>query len=233
MSDAPNKVIIHGDVKSQALVAASPQVFDKRFATLTAEFALRGHTLQALSSEGRTLYVVSRWGQSRTFSHPNRVEAFLRQVGGPLVTCDDMVAFAAAIASAGMEPPVDIVADGSLHRFSTDGEGGPCDGWYVLRYEASLTGVFGKCHGSAFVWSPAAGVKRVSANEFERELSSLRSQMNAFSSVIDSARDDSRFSLRYTSHVLRVAERILELGTQPALDEPLTGSVLSDRSEVE
>lgn len=218
MSDA-SKVIIHRDCKAHAVVAASPQVFDKRFATLTAEFALRGHTLQALSCEGRTLYVVNRRGQPRTFSHPNDVEAFLRQIGGTLVTSDDVAAFSAAIASAGMDPPADIVADGRIHRFKTDGKGGSCDGWYVVRYEARLTWEFGECHGSAFEWNPVAGVKRVSANKFQRELSSLRAQMNAFSGVIDSARDDSRFSLRDTSHLLRVAERMPKLGAQPGLDE--------------
>lgn len=210
-----SKVIIHGDVRVQAVVAASPQVAGKRLATLTAEFALRGHTLQALSREGRTLYVVSRCGQSSAFSHVNDVEAFLRQLGGTLVTSDVVAAFTAAIDSTGMHPPADIVADGSFHRFSTGGEGAACDGWYVLRYEACLTGVFGKRHDSAFAWSQTAGVQRASSDEFESELSSLGAQMIAFLSVIDSARDDSRFSLRYAARLLRIAERRLELGEVP------------------
>ena len=221
MLDA-SKVIIHGDVKAQAIVAASPQVAGKWLATLTAEFALRGHTLQALSRQGRTLYVVSCWGQSRTFSHPNDIEAFLRQVGGRLVTNDVVAAFATAIDSTDMHPPADIIADGNIHRFSASGEGAPCDGWYVLRYEACLTGVFGKRHDSAFAWSPTAGVKRVSGDEFEDALSSLRAQMNAFSSGIVFARDDSRFTVRYASRLLRIAERMLELGVQPGLYDPTT-----------
>lgn len=55
---------------------------DKTFSTLQAKFALLGHTLTASTTAGRTLYTVSRWGQSRVFSHLHDVDAFLRQVGG-------------------------------------------------------------------------------------------------------------------------------------------------------
>ena len=55
---------------------------DKAFSTLQAKFALLGHTLTASDQAGRILYTVSRWGQSRVFSHLHDVDAFLRQVGG-------------------------------------------------------------------------------------------------------------------------------------------------------
>lgn len=55
---------------------------DKTLATLKAQFALRGHTLEVQHRADRPLYIVSRWGQSRTFSHFGDLEAFLRQIGG-------------------------------------------------------------------------------------------------------------------------------------------------------
>ena len=56
----------------------------KRFATLQAQFALHGHTLQALAraDDGRVSYTVSRWGQSRSFTHWHDMEGFLAQIGG-------------------------------------------------------------------------------------------------------------------------------------------------------
>ena len=56
----------------------------KVIATLRAQFALRGHTLQInrRADDGRTTYSVSRWGQSRCFSHVHDLRAFLNQIGG-------------------------------------------------------------------------------------------------------------------------------------------------------
>ena len=56
----------------------------KRLDTLRAQFALRGQTLHTLNrtDEGRIIYVVSRWGQSRTFTHMHDLESFLVQIGG-------------------------------------------------------------------------------------------------------------------------------------------------------
>lgn len=56
--------------------------YGKRLATLKAQLALRGHQLHEVNRAGQVLYVVSRWGQSRTFSQLNDVDAFLRQIGG-------------------------------------------------------------------------------------------------------------------------------------------------------
>ncbi len=56
----------------------------KQISTLRAEFALRGHVLQInrRADDGRVTYVVSRWGQSRCFSHVHDLRAFLNQIGG-------------------------------------------------------------------------------------------------------------------------------------------------------
>ena len=58
----------------------------KDFATITAKLALKGHALQrnVSANDGLvTFVVVSRWGQSRSFTHWNNVCAFLAtQIGG-------------------------------------------------------------------------------------------------------------------------------------------------------
>lgn len=54
----------------------------KHFATLQAQFALKGHTLKKDTSDGKKIYTVSRWGQSRVFSHWHDVQAFFAVIGG-------------------------------------------------------------------------------------------------------------------------------------------------------
>lgn len=56
----------------------------KLFENTRAEFALRGHALTASrrADDGRIIWVVSRWGQARDFSHWHDVVAFLTQIGG-------------------------------------------------------------------------------------------------------------------------------------------------------
>ena len=55
---------------------------EKQFSTTQAHFALKGHTLKQDTSDGKTIYTVSRWGQSRVFSHLHDVQGFLAQIGG-------------------------------------------------------------------------------------------------------------------------------------------------------
>ncbi len=56
----------------------------KQIATLQAQFALLGHTLQTTkrADDGRLTYTVSRWGQSRCFTSTHDLQAFLAQIGG-------------------------------------------------------------------------------------------------------------------------------------------------------
>ena len=58
----------------------------KQIATLQAQFALLGHTLQTSkrADDGRETFLVSNWGQSRCFTHLHDVQAFLNQIGGAL-----------------------------------------------------------------------------------------------------------------------------------------------------
>ena len=56
---------------------------EKQFATMQAKFALGGHALNrsTRAEDGRTTFTVSRWGQSRSFTHWNDVLAFATQIG--------------------------------------------------------------------------------------------------------------------------------------------------------
>lgn len=72
---------VHSAGRANALQARA-QCADKRLKNLAAELALRGHVLQVQVREGRMLHIVSRWGQSRVFSHLNDLDAFLAQIGG-------------------------------------------------------------------------------------------------------------------------------------------------------
>lgn len=52
-------------------------------------------------------------------------------------------AFQAAIAAAGLAPPATIIADGAIHRFSTNGKPRDDSGWYLLRVDGCPAGAFG------------------------------------------------------------------------------------------
>lgn len=51
--------------------------------------------------------------------------------------------FRIAILAAGLTPPDEIVADGRLHRFSTNGKPKDDSGWYMLHLDGIPAGVFG------------------------------------------------------------------------------------------
>ena len=52
-------------------------------------------------------------------------------------------AFQGAIAAAGLTPPDSIIADGKIHRFSTNGKGADDAGWYILHPDNIPAGSFG------------------------------------------------------------------------------------------
>lgn len=52
-------------------------------------------------------------------------------------------AFRSAIAAAGLHTPAEIIADGQLHRFSTNGQSSDGAGWYVLYLDGTPSGAFG------------------------------------------------------------------------------------------
>ncbi len=55
----------------------------KRFATLKAEFAMRGHVLREICTiAGQSSYLAERWGLVRWLEDLDSAESFLRQIGG-------------------------------------------------------------------------------------------------------------------------------------------------------
>lgn len=74
------------DETKDTAIFAPAEPADKPFATVQAAFALRGHSLtrSRRADDARITYTVSRWGQSRAFSHWNDVCAFYVQIGGGL-----------------------------------------------------------------------------------------------------------------------------------------------------
>ncbi|MHB1333204.1 MAG: hypothetical protein ACYCY1_11455 [Sulfuriferula sp.] len=66
--------------------------------------------------------------------------------------------FSDAIHSTGMEPPVEIHADGALHRFSPSGKRSDMAGWYVLHCDGIPAGSFGNWRtGHAQSWRADIG----------------------------------------------------------------------------
>lgn len=61
--------------------------------------------------------------------------------------------FQGAIAEAGLTPPESIMADGKIHRFSTNGKRGDDAGWYILHLDSVAAGSFGNWReGRAVTW---------------------------------------------------------------------------------
>lgn len=137
---------------------------------------------------------------------------------------DPIASFTAAMTATGMTPPASITNDGRVHMFGPDPDGMPRDAWYVLRLEGYPVGAFDcKRKGLALAWKPGC-LKPAAKDRRAGELSNLRARLNAFSRAIVSAgvRHDGLISQRYAAFLLRTAERMLELGAQPGLDDPLT-----------
>lgn len=57
--------------------------------------------------------------------------------------------FRVALERAGIEPPAQILDDGALHRFSTNGKAGDDSGWYVLHGDGIPAGAFGDWRAGA------------------------------------------------------------------------------------
>ena len=83
-SESPGGTGQVANLKTDAASLPTAQILSKQIATLQAQFALHGHTLQTSvrAGDGRETYTVSRWGQSRCFTSTHDLQAFLAQVGG-------------------------------------------------------------------------------------------------------------------------------------------------------
>lgn len=78
-------------------------------------------------------------------------------------------AFARAMRKAGIEPPAEIIADGKLHRFPTNGRRGDDAGWYVLYGDSHPAGVFGDWRTDATgTWRADIGRRLTPEEEAER-----------------------------------------------------------------
>lgn len=104
---------------------------------------------------------------------------------------DSTEQFRAAILAAGLTPPDEIQADGTLHRFSTSGKARDDSGWYVLHGDGIPAGAFG-CWREGFTqqWcskSPEtmtqaereAHRQRVKAMRQQREIDTAHRQQQA------------------------------------------------------
>ena len=57
--------------------------------------------------------------------------------------------FCEAMTSQGIQPPADFIADGRMHRFSTNGKNGDRAGWYILHLNGLPAGSFGNWRDGA------------------------------------------------------------------------------------
>src|SRR5206468_3885630 len=68
--------------------------------------------------------------------------------------------FASAIRAAGITPPDEIIADGGLHRFASNGKRRDDAGWYVLHTDGIAAGAFGNWRtGESQTWRADVGRK--------------------------------------------------------------------------
>lgn len=99
-----------------------------------------------------------------------------------IVLNDPSDKFRAAIVSAGLTPPDAVVADGKLHRFSSDGRRGDDAGWYVLHDDGLPAGAFG-CWREGFTqqWSgkPQEVMTQTERDAQRRRVDSMREQREA------------------------------------------------------
>lgn len=83
-SECPAATGQNAKQKTSTATVAPAENLGKPYATLQAQFALLGHSLQHTrrADDGRVTFIVSRWNQARFFSHLNDVRAFLTQIVG-------------------------------------------------------------------------------------------------------------------------------------------------------
>lgn len=81
---APDAANVEGPVQTetQCLIFEQPADYCKRFATLRAQLALKGHSLSRThADDGPVCFHVNRWGMVRELRDIAAVRAFAQQVG--------------------------------------------------------------------------------------------------------------------------------------------------------
>jgi len=95
---------------------------------------------------------------------------------------DYMQQFHDAVRATGIEAPEDILADGGLHRFSSNGKRGDNAGWYILHDDGIPAGSFG-CWRTDIseTWRADLGRKftQEETREHQRKLESMQQQREA------------------------------------------------------
>ena len=93
--------------------------------------------------------------------------------------------FVKAIEAAGLPPPFEVIADGEMQRFSTNGKVDDAAGWYVLHVNGVAAGVFG-CWRSGKKWkwsststSPMSQAERIAYQDRLQSLKALRDSEQA------------------------------------------------------
>lgn len=75
--------------------------------------------------------------------------------------------FKLAIAAAGLTPPADIIGDGAIHRFSSNGKPTHKTGWYMLHTDGIAAGAFGDWReGFTHNWCSKADTSMAEAERF-------------------------------------------------------------------
>lgn len=104
---------------------------------------------------------------------------------------DPTAQFRAAMLTAGLTPPDEIVADGRLHRFSTNGKPRDDSGWYMLHLDGIPAGAFGcwrsglksnwcaKADNDMTVAEREAHRQRIKAMQAQREAEHAQAQQQA------------------------------------------------------
>jgi phage/plasmid primase-like uncharacterized protein len=89
--------------------------------------------------------------------------------------------FQSAIEEAGLTPPAEIIADGEIHRFSTNGKHGDDAGWYVMHNAGIAVGAFG-CwrEGKTWNWcsSTISEMTRVEREAHQNRLQAMKEQQD-------------------------------------------------------
>ena len=104
---------------------------------------------------------------------------------------DPIDLFKLAIAAAGLTPPDNIIADGAIHRFSSNGKPRDDSGWYMLHLDGIAGGAFG-CWRAGFTqnWCAKSEITmtqaereahrgRIAAMQVQREADQIQRQQNA------------------------------------------------------
>jgi putative DNA primase/helicase len=123
---------------------------------------------------------------------------------------DTIEQFRAAILAAGIEPPKNIVADGKLHRFSTNGDRKDNAGWYVLHLDGLPAGAFGDWRSNINKTWCAASETTLTAEQ--------RTELQQFYASVGRARDAEQ--QRIWNEAANKAKRLWRAATKAKDDFP-------------